>query len=227
MVEPPVLMSRILMFVLATSIVVLGALAFTLFKMIPLERPEIFFVQTPTRFVNTVIEPLDTNQDNKTAMEYYERGFIRTYIIARNTLYPNVAMTRNNWAKIVKPWSSDNVFSAFTDTALYKDYTFNNRPSVLSCSVSFSDTKREPAIVRTKNNEYIVNFTWVCENNNGQTTQKNYKIRIKVQSDLDNKLSGTLDNLEKLKQHPLGIQVTEYKVQGNKDDPLNSDRTSW
>lgn len=230
MVEPPVLMSRILTFVLATSVVVLGALAVTLIKMIPLERPEVFFLQAPTRSVNIVIEPLSPDANNQEAIDNYEQGFIREYVIARNTLHPNYVITRNNWAQIIKPWSSNKVFSTFTNTTLYRDYMFSNRPPVLSCSVNFSNSNRDPAIIRTKststtNNEYIVNFAWICENSGGQTTQKNYKIRIKIQSDLDKNMSGTIDNLEKLGKNPLGIQVTEYEVQGS-NDPLNSDKMS-
>ena len=48
-VKPPVLVSRLMTFVLATSIVVLGALAFTLYKMFPLNSPQIFFLTTTLR----------------------------------------------------------------------------------------------------------------------------------------------------------------------------------
>lgn len=226
-VEPPILMSRILAFVLAASVVVLAVLVITLIKMIPLERPEVFFLLTPTTHsVNTVIEPLDPDTiNNKEAIYAYQQGFIREYVIARNTLYDNAVLTRNNWIEIVKPWSSKKVFSAFTNTKLYRDYTFTNRPPQLSCSVNFSDKN---AIIMTKStsatdNEYTVNFAWICENSGGQTTQKNYKIRIKIQSDLDK----TVSDLKKLTVNPLGIQVTEYEIQDHKEDPLNSDTASW
>ena len=130
--EPPVLMSRILTFVLATSVVVLGVLVFTLFKMIPLERPEVFFLLTQTRSTNVVIEPLIPDSGNKIATENYIRGFVREYVIARNTLNPNVFITKNNWTKVVKPWSDNNVYNAFTNTALYKSYTLNQQtPAVI------------------------------------------------------------------------------------------------
>ena len=96
-IEPPILMSRILTFVLAASVVVLGALAFVLVKMIPLERPEVFFLVNATRSVNVVIEPF--NPDTSAAINY-EKGFVREYVIARNTLDVNPTITKNNWKNI-------------------------------------------------------------------------------------------------------------------------------
>ena len=225
--EPPVLMSRILTFVLATSVVVLGVLVFTLFKMIPLERPEVFFLLTQTRSTNVVIEPLIPDSGNKIATENYIRGFVREYVIARNTLNPNVSITKNNWTKVVKPWSANNVYNAFTNTALYKSYTLNEQPPAVSCSVNFSNSTKDSAIVKTGDDTFVVNFMWICENIGGQTTQKNYKIQIRIQSDLDKNVSGTVDNLKKLSVNPLGIQVTQYSVLEGKKDPLDSDVASW
>lgn len=221
MIEPPILMSRILMFVLAASIVVLGALGWVLIKMIPLERPEVFFLVNATRSVNVVIKPLDPDADNKNALKNYEQGFIREYIIARNTLDTNANITKNNWKNIVKEWSGDNVYKNFTNTKAYKNYMFSMQPPMVSCSVNFSNPDNSEPILKTGNGDYTVNFIWICKNIGGQTSEKNYKIRIKIQSDLDKDVSGTLENLEKLKSNPLGIQVTGYKVQDG--DPLNSD----
>ena len=223
-VEPPVLMSRILTFVLATSIVVLAALLVALAKMMPLERPEVFFLLTSTRSVNAIIEPLTPDSANKNAIERYEKGFVREYVIARNTLHTNMSVTVNNWGKIVKPWSAPDVFAAFTKTAMYADYILSDIPQPMDCSVNFSDTEQD---VVSDREGYMVNFTWVCKNSGGHTTQKNYKIRIRIKSELDKNMSGTLENLKKLKENPLGIQVSEYKVLGDGVDPLDSNRTSW
>ena len=92
----------------------------------------------------------------------------------------------------------------------------------MTCSVNFDNLDNAQAVIRTGSGNYTVNFTWICKNIGGQTTSKNYKIKIKVQSELDKNVSGTFENLEKLKVNPLGIQVTEYDVQGDAD-PLNSD----
>lgn len=225
-VEPPVLMSRILTFVLAASVVVLAVLVFVLIKMIPLERPEVFFLVNPTRAVNVAIEPFNPDANNKSAINTYERGFIREYVIARNELDANTNVTRSNWKNIVKPWSDDRVYNAFTKTKLYKDYAFGGKVSGTTCSVAFSNQNGSDAIINTNPGDYTVHFTWICKNISGQPTTKNYKIRIKIKSELDKKVSETFENLEKLKANPLGIHVTEYKVQDGDVDPLNSDITS-
>ena len=220
-VEPPILMSRILTFVLAASIVVLCTLVFTLLKMLPLERPEVFFLLTRTRATNVIIEPLTPDDGNKITTENYIRGFVREYVVARNTLNANTFITKNNWNKIVKPWSSKEVFAAFMKTTWYKDYALNNKTPDVSCDVEFPTVKRDNAIVSMGNDKYLVNFMLVCKNSGGQTIQKNYKIQyeiqIKIQSDLDKKVSGVFENLEKLSVNPLGIQVSEYTVLKEKE----------
>lgn len=221
-IEPPILMSRILAFVLAASVVVLAALGFVLYKMIPLERPEVFFLINATRSVNVIIEPFNPDTINDAAIENYKRGFIREYIIARNELNANPIITRNNWKNIVKPWSSDTVYKNFTSTKLYRNYMRNTQTQNVSCYVDFSDPEHTDSIIKTNHNDYIVYFRWICKNISGQPTTKNYKIQIKIQTDLDTRINGTLDNLEKLKTNPLGIQVSQYKIQDDKD-PLSSD----
>jgi len=226
-IEPPVLMSRMLTFVLSTSIVVLLVLAFTLIKMIPLNRPEVFFLLTPTRSTNIIIEPMDPNTTNEATLRKYFEGFVREYIIARYTVYSgvNASVTRNNWAHIVKPWSSNKVFSDFSNTSLYKRYMFSQTVPSVSCYVDFSNTTKEPAVFRLRNGVYEVKFAWICKNENsgGQTSQKNYKIQLRIQSELETKISGALDDLRKLHDNPLGIRVVEYSIQDEKKDPFNMD----
>ena len=227
-IEPPILMSRILPFVLSASVVVLCVLLFTLFKMIPLERPEVFFLLTQTRSTNVIIEPLTPDANNKKTTELYVRGFVREYIMARNQLDLNANITKNNWNKVVKPWSSKDTFKTFVNTALYRAY-YSNQIPVVSCSVEFSNKANDPAIVLIKESDekidytYHVNFMWVCKNIGRQTPPKNYKIQIRIQSDLDGKASGVSDYLEKVSANPLGIQVTQYTVLDGKADPLNSE----
>ena len=219
-IEPPILMSRILTFVLAASIVVLGALVGVLIKMMPLERPEVFFLSTPTRSTNVIIEPLVPDYNNEIAVNNYVQGFIREYVIARNTLTQNVSATRKNWIDIVETWSSKDVLKKFRDTIIYNDYTFNDQPITFDCSVNFDSSKF--LSTRQDNKEYIVPFNWICENSGGQTIQKNYKIQIRIRSELDKKVSDVVDNLEKLSRNPLGIQVVEYTVLDGANDPLDS-----
>lgn len=225
-IEPPILMSRILTFMLATSVVVLITLVLALFKMMPLERPEVFFLLNNPVSVNTVIEPMVPDAMNESALANYEQGFVREYVILRNTLLSNSALTRKNWATTIKSWSNNRVYAAFTRTALYTEYNSGDVPLTLSCMVNFLDTNNDAAVVKTGHNEkydeYIVSFAWVCKNSGGQTTQKNYKIRIKIQSVLDQKVSDTLENLNKLRDNPLGTRVIEYTVLEGGGDPLDS-----
>ena len=227
-VEPPVLMSKILTFVLSGSVVVLLVLAFTLIKMIPLERPEVFFLWTPTRATNVTIDPMNPDTTNEATFNRYLEGFVREYIIARYTLYPGtkVSITRDNWKKIVKPWSSSKVFSDFSNTRLYKRYELNPTVPSVSCYVDFANTAKERAVFKMRNGLYEVRFVWVCKNENsgGQPIQKNYKIQLRLKSELETKISGVLDDLQKLHENPLGIRVVEYNIiQGDSKDPLNSD----
>lgn len=221
-IQPPVLMSRILMFVFATSVVVLCAMALALMKMMPLERPEVFFLQNRTVAVNTVIEPMDANSLNNAALREYEEGFIREYIIVRNTLSGNIAQTQKNWATVIKPWSSNRVYGALTRTALYSEYASSNQPPMISCSVNFTDNNKDQAVVKTGTNEYVATFVWVCENIGGQSAQKNYKIRLKIQSVLDEKSLDAAQKLNKLRDNPLGVRVVEYTVLDGNGDPLDS-----
>lgn len=230
-VEPPVLISRILAFVLASSVVVLGAMTFVLMKMIPLERPEVFFLYTPTRSANVVIAPLVPDSNNKTAINRYKEGFVREYVIARNTLSAAPGITRKNWSRIAKPWSSDKVFNKMAETSIYKEFVLDDKLPNVSCTVNFSSQNNDKPVLKMNDDTYNVQFTWICKNIGGQTTQKNYKIQIRIESDLDEKVSGTLENLEKLRDNPLGLQVVQYTSLGGAEfasgDPLNSDTASW
>lgn len=226
-VEPPVLMSRILTFVLATSVVVVCALGFTLMKMIPLERPEVFFLYTPTLATNVTIKPLVPDASNKNAIDAYQKGFVRQYVIARNTLETIPGITRSNWIRIVQPWSSSKVFENLVKTRLYKEFAFGEKIPTIKCDVNFVSPDNDEPVLRMKKNVYQVKFAWICENISGQTPPKNYTMQIEVKSDLDENSSGTVGYLDKLRDNPLGLQVIQYKVlddgQGGRTDPLDSE----
>ena len=217
-VKPPVLMSRALTFVLAASIAVLATLVFTLYKMAPLTRPEIFFLQNQSRNVNYVLE--QENPENKSFQSEYIKGFIRTYIIARNSIENPKSVTIERWNRIVKPWSSPAVSAQFRSTNMYNDVTENRMYNTV-CSINFNDGN----ILRVeKTQRYIVNFERTCfdQNSGRQIGPKSYKIRIAIQSYLDNGSDNTLNYLKDLRNNPLGIQVTEYKVLDAKGtDPLS------
>lgn len=217
-VEPPVLVSRTLTFVLAASIAVLAVLVFTLYQMAPLTRPEVFFLQNQSRNVNYVLD--QQNPKNKDFQSEYIKGFIRTYVIARNSLESPKSVTIERWNRIVKPWSSPSVSAQFRSTDTYNEVT-ENRMYNMVCSVNFNDGN----IVQVKKSQrYIVNFERTCfdQNSGRQIGPKSYKISIEIESYLDNNSDNPLNYLKDLRNNPLGIQVTEYKVLDAKEtDPLS------
>jgi len=210
-IEPPVLVSRTLTFVLAASVIVLSVLVFTLTKMAPLTRPEVFFLQNQSRNVNYVLQ--QTNPKSADFQKEYIEGFIRTYILARNTLEMPTSATWNKWNNIVKPWSSPAVYKKFKATDTYQDMAANQLYDI-SCTVSFENIVGSGTL-------YSVSFSRECENKNsgGQTKPKSYTIDIGIQTYLDNK-SDIVYTLEELRNNPLGIQITEYSVTKGKD-PLS------
>ncbi len=217
-VKPPVLLSRALMFVLAASIAILAVLVFTLYQMTPLTRPEIFFLQNQSRNVNYVLDK--QNPTDKDFQSEYIKGFIRTYIIARNTLEPQKSATIERWNRIVKPWSSPTVSAQFRSTDTYNEVT-TNRVYNMVCSVNFNDGN---IVFNKKSQRYIVGFDRTCfdQNSGRQIGPKSYKIGIAIQSYLDNSSDKILNYLKDLRNNPLGIQVTEYKVLDAKEtDPLS------
>lgn len=220
-VEPQILMSRVLAFVFATSIVVLLALFFTLLQMAPLEKPEVFFLRNPTRTANTLtIIPITI--ENNEQLERYKDGFIREYVKARHTLY--ATMNLSEWQKIMRTWSSQDIYKQFTRTNVYKDAILSELTIPFSCEVAFPSVNDKLPIIPFANdpNSYIVNFIWLCKNSAGQTSRQNYKIKIKLKSEVDNSdPRNMLTNLEILRDNPLGIQVSEFSFEG-KEDPLNS-----
>ena len=88
--------------------------------------------------------------------------------------------------------------------------------------MSFADK----SVVPSSKNGYLVWFERTCENSGGQISKKSYTINIVIRSYLDNKSSIILDELEKIENNPLGIQITEYEVERTRDnikgiDPLS------
>ena len=85
-VEPPVLISRLMTFVFATALVVLGALGLTLWQLFPLNRPQVFFLTTqvrPDMEVRLYSMPTKSNKGN---IDLYLSSFVKEYIKARNEI---------------------------------------------------------------------------------------------------------------------------------------------
>jgi len=215
-VEPPILMSRTLTLVLATAIAVLLVLVLTLYKMAPLTKPEVFFLSNDSRNVNYVLK--QPNPKKTYFQDEYINGFIRAYIIARNTLYDRKT-TELMWGQVVHPWSSKAVLKDFMETDVYSN------PSAfrdIRCEVILDDNSVFPMPdTQHQHGKYLVTFKRECFNqkSGGQTAPKSYSIKIAIQSYLDAKSDIVFKSLEKFRENPLGVQVTEYKVEGT--DPLS------
>lgn len=228
-VKPPVLVSRTLTFVLAASIAVLATLVFSLYNMAPLTRPEVFFLMNQSRNVNYVLRnpnPKDSKdpKKEKQIQQEYIKGFIRTYIIARNSLEDSRFATIDRWNSIVKPWSSKSVYDKFIATESYNEIMENYKNNIV-CSVDFSNGN-----VVFQSRSFRVTFDRTCfdKNSGRQIGPKSYKIDIEIQSYLDNDSDKKLSYLEDLRNNPLGIQIIEYKVlSATGTDPLSDIETDF
>lgn len=217
-IEPPILLSRLLTLVFAATLVVLIVMAITLYKMFPLDRPEVFFLRsanpTNTEITLTQVMPSGGNLND------YRRAFIAEYVKIRNEIEPNTHIMAQNWKKI-KTMSAPDVFANFANTAMYQEFLLNtangnNNGLGFSCSVEFPD---KGGVRPYKNDDatYTVDFKWFCTNSYGQTDRKDYTIKIKLETD-DTQNMKWADHME----NPLGLRVTEYSVESGNDDPLDA-----
>ena len=94
-IEPPFLLSRTMTFVLATALVVLVTLGMTIYKMFPLNRPQIFFLTTTIHDNQDIklveMQPRDVNTDR------YKQEFVREYIRHRNEVLVNADEMQKKW----------------------------------------------------------------------------------------------------------------------------------
>lgn len=212
-VEPPILLSRLLMFVFAGTVVVLFVLFMTLGKMFPLNRPDVFFVTT--RPANSTVIQISEFPANLENIEPYKQAFVMEYIRARNEVERNTAFMREKWQTgpggIIYEWSSPNVYNAFTKTAMYNAISSEMPDFEFVCPVNIIGTPRA-----FRENTYTVRMRYFCSDNTGQTTTKDYTIYVKLAVDDNAKIKWTerLDN-------PLGLKVIEYTVDGGAD-PLDT-----
>lgn len=214
-IEPPVLLSRLLIFVFAAMLVVLGAMVGTLYCMYPLDRPQVFFLMSAPkndlRVVLREMAPIDENIDN------FKRTFIREYIKARNEIIPNVREMRQKWTNdangAVYTWSSPDVYNAFTQTGMWNLWMSAVPDFDFSCSVEFENG----AIAPRGNDVWAVTFQYFCSDIDRQTDKKEYTIRIKLDAPSD----ATIKWDERF-NNPLGIRVSEYVVESGNGDPLDT-----
>ena len=217
-IEPPILLSRLLTFVFAGAAVVLAVLLFTLARMFPFNRAEVFLLtmENPNNLDRTVseLEPIK----NDANISLYKRAFVREYIKARNEIYPNIKVMDKKWNMrdgVVRHLSSEAVAADFIRTDLWRELMTGTPNFNIKCSVEFYDGGITS--YRADDMTYLVEFAWFCEDNYGQTNKKDYKIKIRLEYD-----DGSAKKWTQRLDNPLGIKVAEYTVESGDGDPLSS-----
>ncbi len=207
-VEPPILISRLMTFVLAASLVVLGVLGMTIIKMFPLNRPEVFFLTTELRDNQTVkLVEMPTNDSN---FDLYKQTFVREYVRHRNDIFPNAKVMNKKWNGVdgfVRITSSDDVYSDFTNTNMFVAITGGMPDFEFRCVSQFEGA---PALLERDDRThdvYQVKMQYFCSDNTGRTPRKDYTIKIKLAADTDANVVWK-DRIS----NPLGLRVEEYEV---------------
>lgn len=220
-IEPPVLLSRLMTFVFAAALVVVVVLVVTLAKMYPLNRTQIFFLTTQPRS-DLEIRLSSFSPDDKN-IETYKYAFIKEYIKARNEIIPNSGVMQKKWSVgmdgYVHMWSTPDVYEAFTKTAMWTAYMNELPDFMFRCPVEFYDN---PIAPRTENT-YAVSFRYFCTNSDGQSDDENSTIVLRKDYTIVLKLEmeDTIRWTDRM-QNPLGIRVSEYRIESGDVDPLDS-----
>ncbi len=214
-ITPPILMSRIMTFVFASMAVLLGVMGYTLYKMFPLNRPQVFFLTTTPRNDMTVkLMEMPVNDDN---FDLYKRAFIREYIKARNEIVSNPKVMRMKWGNqdggYVRIWSTKDVYDDFKETGMWRAIMSDMPGFDFKCPVEFETG----AVQKRTDNTYTVRFKYFCEGNNEQLTRKDYTIIIGLETD-DNAAIKWTERLG----NPLGLRVSEYRIESGNGDPLDT-----
>ncbi len=225
-IEPPILISRLMTFVMATSLVVLVVLIITLDKMFPLNRPQVFFLTSETledRELTLTEIPDDSLED-------YKQQFIREYVRERNEIVPNLSIMRALWADspdgVIKTRSTDEVFGKFAMTDMVNiitrdrdlDESFN-----INCTVEFPPSKS--VVPKTgETNTYIVTFMYKCNDGSFETQEilRPYTLSIELESTAQNAVKWA----ERM-ENPLGIRVSGYNVINKEGKVINDDPLNW
>ncbi len=209
-IEPPVLLSRLMTFVVAGAIVVTIALVVALVKLYPLERTQVFFLTTMPRDGMEI--RLTDFTPNSANIEIYKQAFIKEYIKARNEIIPNAGAMRRKWANgddgLVYVWSARDVYEQFMQTGMWIAYMNEMPDFAFMCRVEFTN------VAPRTTNTYAVSFRYFCTNNNGQDASKDYTIAVRLETSDTVQWSDRLTN-------PLGIRVTEYEIETGNGDPLD------
>ncbi len=214
-VEPPVLLSRLMTFVLAAAVVILGVLAITLNNLFPLNRPQVFFLGTKIRD-NLDVQLVELPPTDKNLHDY-KTAFVREYVRHRNEVFTNPTVMQEKWTgnnSIVRRMSSDEVYKNFTETDMYFAIISDMPGFDFQCPVNFEGAP----VYMSRDDAYHVKIRYFCtDNSTGQTIPKDYTIKIRIDADA-NKQIKWVDRIE----NPLGLRVTEYEIVSGDGDPLNT-----
>lgn len=177
-----------------------------------------FFLTTqPRSDVEIQLTDFDPTAEN---IEVYKQAFVKEYIKARNEIVSNAVAMQKKWGNdtdgTVRQWSTPAVYADFMKTAMWTAY-MNDMPDFeFNCPVEF--TRIAP---RTQNS-YAVSFRYFCTKSGRQDDKKDSTIVLKkdytiaIGLELENAIKWT-DRL----QNPLGIRVSEYRVESGGGDPLD------
>ncbi len=218
-IEPPVLMSRIMVFLFAATVITLAALGFALYKMFPLNRPQVFFLTTqPRSELDITLTEMVPTADN---LATYKDHFIREYIRARNEVVPNTKVMLRKWnnddAGIVRTWSTPEIYGQFTKTNLWRALMNTVPDFEFSCRVEFQSDGTAPITPRT-DDTYAAKFRYFCMDKNGrQTAPKDYTIVVKLAMGTPT----TIQWADRL-NNPLGIRIAGYEIESGNGDPLDT-----
>ncbi|MBQ7055906.1 MAG: hypothetical protein IJN91_03170 [Alphaproteobacteria bacterium] len=216
-VKPPILLSRLMVFVCATAFVVLCVMLVTLTKMFPLNRPEIFFLTTTSPKDQQIkLVEMPVSGEN---VDLYKRAFIREYIRHRNEVFTNAAAMHSTWGGEngkVRIMSTEDVYADFMQTAMFNAIMGVLPDFDFSCHVSFDGNP----MYFSSENAYRVKFKYFCADANGQVQEsdgKIYTVQIKLQEIGDTEINWA-DRIE----NPLGLRISEYKIIEGDGDPLDT-----
>jgi type IV secretory pathway component VirB8 len=212
-------------FVLACCLTALLALIAALSQMFPLERTQVFFLESRPQADQIIsIEKFDVTPQNIGA---YKENFIREYVAARNRIIPSNADMRLKWradsSGLVFAYSSLDVYSEFIKTDMWHAIMVGKyEPLTFRCDVLFD--KIAPRQLGSQPEKYAVKFRYVCgderDKSTGQTLSKDFTIAVSLEFQNRLKWDERLDN-------PLGLKIVGYEVEDGGDDPLNPRGWLW
>ena len=216
-IEPPVLLSRLLMFVFAGTVVVLFVLFMTLGKMFPLNRPQVFFLTSkPATGATVQVSEMPPSMAN---FDMYMSAFVMEYIRLRNDVERNTGTMRVKWGNgpggVVAAWSDAMIYAKFQQTGMYKAIMTDYPDFEFTCNVDFVG-----APIMLSQNVYRTNIRYSCASADGQTDKKDYTIIVGLRV-IDNASVPWIERLN----NPLGLKVEKYEIDGGAGDPLDTGYT--